>query len=462
MSTNPVPEIKSSGKYYVFLVAFVAAVGGFLFGYDLSIISGAQQFIKEQFGLNSEQFGFAMGSALIGCLSGPFIGAWSCDRLGRKKSLIFAAFLFGIGGLGTALPNDIITFNIFRIIGGIGVGLASVASPMYIAEIAPRRIRGMLVTMNQLAIVIGSLSAIVIAYYLARYLPAETSWRWMFGSMIFPVIIFMVLLSMLPETPRWLAERNRIEEALKIMTRLNGHQEAKAELQGIEVEIAREKEMPAALWNEMFLPGIRIALFIGVVLSVMSQWTGWSMTSFYMPTIFNQAGIKDPAEAIMWTIIPNVANLFYTVIALYLVDRWGRRPLYLVCTLAMVIAQILLGLVFVFGIQGWPVVLILSLSAAPHAIAIGALSWLVISEIFPTRIRARAMSFCTVTLWVACFISTYMTPVLFDLSEKLIKAPSGVFFLCSLFSLIGFLFIYKMLPETKQRTLEEIAQSWTK
>jgi MFS transporter, SP family, arabinose:H+ symporter len=353
-------------------------------------------------------------------------------------------------------------FDLFRVIGGVGVGLASVASPMYIAEIAPRRIRGMLVTMNQMAIVIGSISAIIVAYLLARYLPAETSWRWMFASMLIPVAIFVILLARLPETPRWLAERQRRDEALAILFRINGREDGQAEMRGIEQEVEREVHAPRVKLAELFAPGIGLAVFIGVILSLMSQWTGWSMVAFYMPTIYNQAGIKDAAEAIFWTIIPNFANFIYTIMALYLVDRAGRRLLYLVCTLAMVVAMGLLGMVFTLHIAGWPVVLVLCLTAAPHAMGMGALSWLVISEIFPTRIRAKAMSFCTIWLWIACFGVTYATPKLFEVSQLLIKAPSGVFFLCAFISLLSFFFILKMLPETKGRSLEEIAGSWTR
>ena len=361
---------KKGNGIFAYLVSFVAAVGGFLFGYDLNIIAGAQQYIREIFKLTPEAFGFTIASALIGCLVGPFIGSWACDKLGRKKTLIFAAALFGAGALGTALPNTITVFIIFRIVGGIGVGLASVASPMYIAEIAPKKIRGMLVTMNQLAIVIGSLASIVVSYLLAKYLPEATSWRWMFASMLVPVVAFMILLCGLPESPRWLAARHKYDDALRILTKFCGRSEAELEMQGIKNETVDKQEVAVAL-PEFFTPGIRVALLVGIVLSLMSQWTGWSMVAMYMPTIYTQAGITVRSEAIFWTIIPNLANLVYTIIAIYLVDRVGRRPLYLVCTLLMAVMMSVLGLVFVLGIKGWPVVVVLSLVGAPHAIAIG-------------------------------------------------------------------------------------------
>lgn len=485
-SPAPASSQESPSSGYLFLIAFVAAVGGFLFGYDLNIIAGAQQYLRDHFTLSDKAFGFAMASALIGCLCGPFVGAWVCDKIGRRKSLIFASILFGVSAIGTAVPDRIADslaailpagiyevkalgallsgigcFNVFRIIGGIGVGLASVASPMYIAEIAPKKIRGMLVTMNQMAIVVGSLCAIIVAYLLAEHVE-NYQWNWMFASELVPIIMFVIFLCLVPETPRWLAERRRVEEASAVLTRLHGAAEARREIAEINDEIEHEKHTPKVSISELFGPAIKIAVFIGVVLSLMSQWTGWSMTAFYMPTIYAQAGIDDPAKAVFWTIVPNIANLIFTIIAIASVDRAGRRLLYLICTLAMTVTMSMLGLIFVFGIQGWPVVLVLSLTAAPHAIGMGALSWLVVSEIFPTRTRALAMSFCAIWLWIGCWIVTFLAPVLFTLSNKLLGVPSGVFFLCALVSFLSFFFILKMLPETKGRSLEEIAKSWAR
>lgn len=486
MTKSDLETISRGRLLYACLIAFVAAVGGFLFGYDLNIIAGAQQFLRDQFALDDKAFGFTMASALIGCLIGPFVGAWICDKIGRKRSLIFASVLFGVSALGTAIPEQIANFlagilptsfyeihainitlsgigcfNVFRIIRGIGVGLASVASPMYIAEIAPKKYRGILVTMNQLAIVVGALCAIIVAFFLAKHVE-HYQWNWMFGSEMVPIIIFVIFLCVVPETPRWLAERHRFDEASAVLIKLHGAGDAQKEISEIKDEIEHEQHAPKVSFSELFAPGIKIALLLGVVLSLMSQWTGWSMTAFYMPTIYKQAGIDDPAQAVLWTIVPNIANLVFTAIAIASVDRAGRRPLYLICTLAMVVTMSMLGLVFVFKIQGWPVVLVLSLTAAPHAIGLGALSWLVVSEIFPTRIRAKAMSFCTIWLWTACWIVTFLAPKLFTLSEERFNNPSGVFFLCALISLLSFFFIIKMLPETKGRSLEDIAKSWTK
>ena len=268
------------------------------------------------------------------------------------------------------------------------------------------------------------------------------------------------MLCIMPESPRWLAAQKNYDKAIAVLTKFCGHTEAKIEMDGIQHEMESSLKQKNVSISELFSPRVKTALFLGLVLSLMSQWTGWSMVAMYMPTIYNQAGIEARADAILWTIIPNIANLIYTVIAIYLVDRAGRRPLYLVCTLAMAVMMGMLGMIFVLGIKGWPVVLILSLVAAPHAIALGALSWLVISEIFPTHIRAKAMSFCTVFLWVACFIVIFAAPPLFELSMKWFGVPSGLFFLCGAVSLFSFFFVLKKLPETKGKTLEEIANVW--
>ncbi len=445
---------------YVFLISFAAAIGGFLFGYDLNIICGAQQYLKVAFSLNPQAFGFANSSAMLGCLAGPVLGAWLCDRLGRKRTLIAAAVLFGVSAIGTALPRTIVEFNIFRIVGGVGVGLASVASPMYIAEIAPKNLRGRLVTMNQLAIVVGAIIAIITSYFIATYVAESIGWRWMFASEVVPIVIFLFFLVQLPETPRWLAQQGRMKEAREVMLHINGRKITELEFGGIEDEIDRENESRRVTLGELLAPGIRKALVLGIALSLMSQWTGWSMVSWYMPTIYRQAGIDNAADAIFWTIIPNVALLLFTIIAIYLIGHVGRRPLYLACSLAMAVTMSLLGMVFIAQCQGWPVVLILSLCAAPHTIGLGTLYWLIISEIFPTRIRAKAMSLCTVCMWLASFLIASIAPTLFEWSTDQFGVPSAVFFLFAGVSVVSFIVLLKILPETKGKTLEEIGRFW--
>ena len=242
----------------------MASLGGFLFGYDLVIISWAQIYLREQFALSDVAFGFTTTSAMIGCIFGPFVGAWLCDRIGRKRTLIFCAILLGVSAILTALPKDIVTFNIFRIVGGLGVGLASIASPIYIAEIAPARIRGRLGIMYQLAIVVGELIAGITAYFLAKHLAETVSWRWMFASEIVPIIFFVVFLLFVPRSPRWLAETNRYEEARQVLTRIDGREFAEKELGQIQESLTRE----SGTFSEIFQPGLRTALLVGVLLAI--------------------------------------------------------------------------------------------------------------------------------------------------------------------------------------------------
>jgi SP family arabinose:H+ symporter-like MFS transporter len=441
---------------YVFCVAFTAAIGGFLFGYDLVIISGAQLFLRDQFALSDAQYGFATGSAILGCIAGPFLGMGLCDWFGRKKVLFLAGFLFVLGAIGTSLPKDIITFNVFRIIGGIGVGISSIASPIYIAEISPARSRGRLGFMYQLAIVFGAAFSTVVAYLLARYLPETVCWRWMFASVLLPVAGFVVLLAFVPESPRWLANKSRCEEAFEVLKRIDGEKYALKEIDEIKGSLSEEE----GTFSELFQPGIRTALFIGILLAVFSNWTGWSGIAYFLPTIFQKAGYSDPSSAILRTLVLHTANIFLTLLAVWLVDKVGRRPLWNATTAMMTISMFLTGLVFHFNITGWVLLLVIFLCAVPHCIGIGPLSWLMMSEIYPTKIRAKAVAISTTLLWVAGFTGPQFFPILTGISERAIGSIAGIFWLYGFICILALIFGLKWLPETKGRTLENIAKSW--
>lgn len=441
---------------YVYLVSFIAAIGGFLFGYDLIIISCANLFLKSEFGLTETQWGFASSSAMLGCIAGPFSGAWLCDRFGRKGTLTFAAVLLGLSAIGTALPRDITTFNVFRIIGGIGVGLSSVASPMYIAEVAPARLRGRLGLLYQLAIVVGTALAIVIAYFLAKYLPEDVSWRWMFGSEMVAVLVFAAFLSFVPRSPRWLAQVNRNEEALAVLTRIGGAEQAELEIKEINESLSRE----TGSFSELFQPGVRMALVIGILLGVFSQWTGWGAIAVYMPTLFQMAGFEEKSDAIFQMLIIMGVNILLTLLAIWLVDRVGRRPLWIITSAAMAFAIVLAGMVFHFNVTGILVLLVIFMCAWPHAIGMGALPWLIMPEIQPTRVRAKAMAISTTFLWTAAFVNIMFFPILAELSGKTFGSILGVFLMYAVVCIFSLIFGCRMLPETKNRTLEEIADSW--
>ena len=457
-----------AGRAHVYLISLIAAVGGFIFGYDLNIIAGAQIYLKDTFQLTDAQYGFAMSSALLGCMAGPLVGGWFCDWIGRKRALIIAAVLFGVSAIGTALPPTgmqwlggrdmgLDIFNIFRIVCGVGIGIASVASPMYIAEIAPARIRGMLVNMNQFAIVIGSLAAIVVAFVLDKYIPEQTSWRWMFGSALVPSVFLLLAMIPMADTPRWFARKGRDQEARDVLTRINGRTEGEKILDEIKLSLASEQKVS---WGELFQPGIRFALLIGVVVAMMGMLTGWSIIAFYMPTIFMSAGSGSVGNALFQTILANTANVIFTIVGMVLVDRVGRRPLYLVGTLGMAVATFCLGLVFIIDIPGWLVVVIVMMCAWPHEVALGTLTWLLISEIFPTRVRALAMSLCACVVWIAGWGSTYLFPTLIAFFKEHFQSAAGVFWIFTVICILSFFFVLTKIPETKGRTLEDIAEFW--
>jgi SP family arabinose:H+ symporter-like MFS transporter len=450
------PSADSTPRFYTLYVAFVAAIGGFLFGYDLVIISGAQIFLRQQFALTPEQLGFATSSALFGCIGGPFFGAWICDAFGRKAALLTAALLFITGAVGTALARDITIFNVFRILGGVGIGFASLASPLYIAEIAPAPSRGRLGLMYQLAITIGAVMATIVSYVLARTLSPDLAWRWMFASVIVPVVIFCFLLIPVPPSPRWLAERQRSDEALAVLTRISGAEQARRELAEIEGSLHQE----TGTIRELFEPGMRAALGIGLVLAVLGNWTGWTAMSLYMPTLFQEAGFVKPSDAIAQNVLVMGATVLLTLVSISLVDRAGRRPLWVGCSAAMCVCLILAGIVFHLHLTGSIVVVAIFLCAAPHAIGLGPLPWLMMSEIYPTRIRAKAVSLCTTMLWIAGFSAPFAFPLMESLSLRMVHSVAGVFWFYSLVCVFSLVWGYKFLPETRGRTLENVADSW--
>jgi SP family arabinose:H+ symporter-like MFS transporter len=454
-----------SGKFYAFLIAFVSAVGGFLFGYDLAIMGGANVYLETQFHLNEFWFGVTTASATLGCIVGPMFGGWFCDRFGRRNTLIGACVLLGAGSLFTAVPNDIYTFNLFRIVGGVGVGLCSIASPMYTNEIAPARWRGGLGFMYQLAIVVGSVAAALVAWQLGQWtelktyswLTPETVWRWMFASELLFVAIFGVLLCLLPESPRWLADRGRRDEAFAVFNRIDGPEFAKTEMEQIQQSLAGE----SGSFSELFAPGLRMALVVGLCLALFNNYTGWSAMSGYLTRIFEIGGLDRNAalfnNMLAWSFMGVT-----TLLACGLVDRVGRRPLWIVGSAVMIFANAAMGLVFFKGLTGMWVLVAMFLCAIPHSFALGPLPWLMMSEIFPTRIRARAVSITTTFIWLVGYLAVSLFPVLASCSKYLIGSIAGVFWVSSAVCILSLIFGLTLLPETRGKTLEEIADSWKK
>jgi len=445
---------------YVMLVCMVAALGGLLFGYDTGVINGAIGPLKAHFVLDANWAGWATGCALVGCAIGAAIAGVLSDWLGRKKVLILSAILFLISAVGTALPKNITIFIIYRIIGGLGVGAASMSSPMYIAEISPARIRGRMVSVNQFAIVSGFLVVYFVNYFIAlqgdQIWNQQSGWRWMFGSEALPALLLLVLLFFVPESPRWLTKQNRSNEALEILTRVDGAEYAKTELLEIKDAITHE----SGSLKQLLQPGMKIVLVIGIVLAVLQQVTGINVFLYFGTEIFKKMGSETNA-ALLQTVVVGAVNLTFTIVAIWTVDRLGRKPLMIIGSAGMGLSLLAMGLASYFGrTELWLLLFILGYIAC-FALSVGPVTWVILSEIFPTRIRGRAMAIATVCLWVANYLVSQTFPMMEESNWLLEKFHHAFpFWLYGIFCVVLVTFVWRFVPETKGKTLEEIEKHW--
>lgn len=445
--------LQASRKYIIKLTV-VAALGGLLFGYDTAVIAGAIGFLQEKFQLSAALVGWAASSAIWGCILGATIAGYSSDKYGRKKVLLITAVLFAISALGSAAAQDLTSFIIARFVGGVGVGAASMLSPLYISESAPAKIRGRLVSVYQLAIVIGINIIYVVNYFISisgsQQWNIDYGWRWMLGSEIIPAGIFFLLLFLVPETPRWLLANGQDEKARNILTRINGDKALE-----IEKEIKSTLNQERGSFRELFGKRYRMALLVGVVLALFSQITGINAIIYFAPEIFKSVGMG-VESAFYQTIFIGVINTLFTFIAIWLIDKSGRRKLLLAGLTGMVICLLGTALCFRYEFLGgpWLVLFILGFIAS-FATSLGPIPWVLISEIFPTKTRGVAMSFCTLVLWVGVIMITQLTPLSL---EKLGGANTFFIFLGN--SVFLLVFTWFFIPETKQKTLEEIEKSW--
>ena len=452
-------ENKGSITYLV-LVCMVAALGGLLFGYDTGVINGAIGPLKAHFALDAKWEGWATGCALLGCAIGAALAGVLSDWLGRKKVLILSAILFFISAVGTALPRSITTFIIYRIIGGVGVGAASMSSPMYIAEITPARIRGRMVSVNQFAIVSGFMVVYFVNFFIAlqgdEMWNQQFGWRWMFGSEALPALLLLVLLFFVPESPRWLTKQDRGDEALDILTRVDGLEYAKTEMAEIEEAIAQE----SGSLRQLFQPGMKIILVIGIVLAVLQQVTGINVFLYFGTEIFKKMGSETNA-ALLQTVMVGAVNLTFTVIAIWTVDKLGRKPLMMIGSAGMGISLLAMGLAAFFGrTELWLLLFILGYIAC-FALSVGPVTWVILSEIFPTRIRGRAMGIATVCLWLANYVISQTFPMMDENEWLLAKFHHAFpFWVYGAFCAVLLVFVWLVLPETKGKTLEEIEKHW--
>ena len=444
-------------------------MGGLLFGYDWVVIGGAKPFYERFFDITNSPHlqGWAMSSALIGCLIGALSSGYFSDRYGRKLPLITAATLFTIAAIGTGAVNQFTLFIIFRLVGGLGIGLASAISPMYIAEISPAAMRGRLVSINQLTIVIGILAAQVINYLIADKVPAgstdemilqswngQTGWRWMFWAGTVPAFAFFVLAFFIPESPRFLAKSGKWEASTKILEKIGGAQYA----------LQEQKEISATLhgngskidWKALSSKKLRPVLVLGIVLAVFQQWCGINVIFNYAEEIFTSAGYS-VGDMLFNIVITGTVNLIFTLLAMRMVDSWGRRKLMLLGSIGLAVIYFTLGTSYFFELKGLAILVLVLVAIATYAMTLAPITWVVLSEIFPNSVRGAAMAIATTALWIACFVLTYTFPIL----NKLLNA-SGTFWLYAFICLAGFLFILKKLPETKGKSLEEIESKLTR
>ncbi len=445
-AASSLPVHTTSG--YAFLIAIAAAVGGLLFGYDTAVISGAILFVRESFRLTPVQTEVAVASVLAGCTVGAGIAGYFADGFGRKPVLIVDAVIFGIFAVLTGMVHGLWSFGAARIMVGLAVGVVSMVTPLYIAEVAPPKIRGALVTLNQLAIVIG----VAVAYYVDYLFSSTGNWRGMFNSAVIPSVVLLVALIFLPESPRWLASHGRTAEAYWVICQVEDGPDAQRHF----AELQEVTETDRLKFRDLFAPRFRRALIVGVGLAALDQITGVNAICYYTPIILQRGGFHSAQSALLATVLVGAVNLVFTIASLFLLDRVGRRPLLLWGLALMTLSLATLGCLFgrehvshIFILLGVLVYL------ASFAIGLGPVFWLLISEIYPTAIRGQAMSLATITIWVFDLLVTITF-----LSLLGVLGASRTFWFYAVASAAAFFFSTRRVPETKGRTLEEIEASW--
>ena len=448
---------------YLYLVCLVAALGGFLFGFDTAVISGTISLVTQDFNLNAVSEGWFVSCALLGCIIGVSFSGKLSDKYGRKIVLILSAVLFLSSAIGCMLSGSFKALIVFRLIGGLGIGVASMVSPLYISEFAPSRLRGMMVSLYQLALTIG----IVVAYFSNAYLVDHTShsfsseslrtifseevWRAMLGLGALPAAIFLICLFLVPESPRWLLLKGKEQKAMDILIRIEGSKAAQNELIAFEQQGDKEKTS----LRELFKPVYRRAMVIGLLLPFLSQVSGINAVIYYGPRILEQAGFT-LNSALGGQVTIGLINVAFTFVAIFTVDKWGRRPLLFAGVGGAVLSLLIIGILFALGITSGPWILISILAfIACFAFSFGPVTWVVIGEIFPNAIRGKAMALATLSLWIGNFLVGQLTPLMLkDLGS------SGTFWVFALCCSPALWITWKLIPETKGRSLENIEAYW--
>ena len=462
ISTNN-HTLPQQNSIYLYLVCLVAALGGFLFGFDTAVISGTISLVKQDFELNSVTEGWYVSCALLGCIIGVSCSGKVSDKYGRKIVLIISAVLFLVSAIGCMYAHSFTALILFRLIGGLGIGVASMVSPLYISEFAPSHLRGMMVSLYQLALTIG----IVLAYFTNAYLADHVSvvyasesvtrilntevWRAMLGLGAIPAFVFLICLFMVPESPRWLLLKGREQKAAMILARIEGAEMAQHEIKAFKAQ-SDDQEAPL---SALFKPVYRRALWIGILLPFLSQVCGINAVIYYGPRILEQAGFTLNA-ALGGQVTIGLVNVVFTFVAIFTVDKWGRRPLLFLGIGGAVASLIIIGTLFGLGITSGPWILLFILAfIACFAFSFGPVCWVVIAEIFPNAIRGKAMALATLSLWVGNFLVGQLTPVML---EGL--GSSWTFWLFAICCSPAIWLTWKVIPETKGRSLEDIETYW--
>ncbi len=454
-------ETKYNMKF-IWSICLVAAMGGLLFGYDWVVINGAKPFFEKYFNLTTpSQIGWAMSCALVGCLIGSVVSGISSDKFGRKRLLILAAFIFVFSAVGTGLADTFSTFVIFRILGGVAIGLASNLSPMYIAEAAPAKVRGQFVSVNQLTIVIGILAAPFVNWLIAKPVPeaataaeilnswnGQYAWRWMFGAAAIPALVFFILMFIVPESPRWLIKNGRDKEAQDVLEKIGGASYAADAVRQVKDTLANEIER--VNFRDLLEPKMMKILAIGIFLAVFQQWCGINTVIYYADEIFTAAGYG-VSDILFNIVIMGSVFVVFTFVAIYTVDRFGRKILMLVGSAGLAITYVLIGLCYYTHSIGFHVLFLVVTAIACYAFSLAPVVWVLLSEIFPNRIRGAAMSVGVFALWTGCFTLTYTFPAM-----NASLGTAKTFWIYAAICAVGFWVVKIFVPETKGKTLEQI------
>ena len=466
---GPTTAHPAPSTIYVWGIAVAAALGGLLFGYDWVVIGGARQFFEIYFHLQSASaVGWANSCALVGCFAGSLVAGTLADRYGRKPVLLASAILFAVSSILTGWAPNFPAFIAWRIAGGVAIGLSSNISPVYIAEVSPAAHRGRLVSLNQFAVVIGILFAQIMNWLIAAPVPdgltpaaalaswnVQFGWRWMFTVVAVPAVIFLAASLAIPESPRWLLIRNRREEAMRVLRRVTGSAEDATSEAAAIVAALKTEEGNTSGWSGLLQPGVRRVLLVGVVLAVLQQWSGINILFNYAEEVYRAAGLGT-SQILLDIVITGAINLIFTLVAMAFVDRLGRRPLMLIGCCGIAVSHLLAGLAYRTGWHGTPVLVLTLCAIACYAMTLAPLTWVLIAEIFPNRLRSAGVSAAVSALWISSFALTYSFPFI-----NRALGSAGAFFTYGAICAAGAVFVYLFVPETKGRTLEEIEAQTT-